>query len=179
MAVSTGYKWLLGPYGTGFFWIAREWIERLPLGAVYYMGLSGARDLHTMFSRELVPAPGARRWDSAETASFANLMAFDASLDFVQRIGVGVIQQYIDALTNQIGDCMPRDRCVLASPAERQRRGPYVCVSAADASSTASLYEKLSAAQISVSLREGALRISPHIYNTPDEISRLIEVLKS
>jgi len=39
MAVCSGYKWFLGPYGTGFFWIASEWIERLPLGAVYFMAL--------------------------------------------------------------------------------------------------------------------------------------------
>ena len=179
MAVSTGYKWLLGPYGTGFFWIAGEWIERLPLGATYYMGLNGARDLHTMFSRELAPAPGARRWDSAETASFANLAAFDASLDLVQRIGVGAIQRYVDTLTNQLIECMQGDRCVLASPEQRERRGPYVCVSALDPNATTALYEKLSAAQISVSLRERALRISPYIYNTPDEIARLVDVLKS
>ncbi|HKQ86008.1 MAG TPA: aminotransferase class V-fold PLP-dependent enzyme [Candidatus Acidoferrales bacterium] len=179
MAVSTGYKWLLGPYGTGFFWIASEWIERLPLGAVYYMGLSGAGDLHTMFSRELAPAPGARRWDSAETASFANLAAFEASLDLVQRIGVDTIQRYVDTLTNQLIQCMHGDSWTLASPEQRERRGPYVCVSARDPNATAALYEKLSAAQVSVSLRERAIRISPYIYNTQDEISRLVEVLKS
>lgn len=179
MAVCSGYKWLLGPYGTGFFWIAEEWIDRLPLGATYFAALEGARDLHAMPSRDFRVAPGARRWDSAETANFTNLAAFDASLDLLERIGAENIQRHVDALTNQVIEMMPRDRITLASPEPRDRRGPYVCVSARDPNETRGLYEKVRAAQIHLSLRENALRIAPYIYNTPDEISRLLDVLKS
>ena len=179
MAVCSGYKWLLGPYGTGFFWIAEEWIERLPLGAVYFMALIGAHDFHAMPSNEFRPAPGARRWDSAETGNFTNLTALDASLDLLERIGADRIQQHVDALTSQLAEALPRDCFVLASPESRDRRGPYLCVSAADPKDTPAAYEKLRAAQISVSLRNHALRIAPYIYNTREEISRLVDVLKS
>jgi selenocysteine lyase/cysteine desulfurase len=179
MVVCAGYKWLLGPYGCGFFWIANEWIERLPLGAVYFMALEGARDLHSMFSRELRPAPGARCWDSTETANFTNLAAWETSLDLVQRIGVDALEHHTASLVDEIIERLPRNRCVLASPEQRERRGPYVCVSALDANDTAALYQKLRGAQIFVSLREKALRISPYFYNTPADISRLIETLKS
>jgi selenocysteine lyase/cysteine desulfurase len=179
MAVCSGYKWLLGPYGAGFFWIASEWVERLPLGAVYFMALEGARDLHAMFRQELRPMPGARRWDSPETANFMNLAAFESSLDLVLRIGLDAIARHVDALVGQIIERLPRDRCVLASPEERSKRGPYVCVSARKPEETTALYEKVRAAQIHVSLRENALRVSPFLYNTPEEISRLIDVLSA
>jgi selenocysteine lyase/cysteine desulfurase len=177
MAVCSGYKWLLGPYGTGFFWVASEWIERLPLGAVYFMGLEGAREFHAMPTGDLRPAPGARRWDSAEPASFTNLAAFESSLDLVLRIGVAAVERHNDALVAEIIDGLPRTTCTLASPAERQRRGPFVCVSADDPKQTRALYEKLLAAQVFVSLRENALRVSPHVYNTPDEIARFMKIL--
>jgi cysteine desulfurase/selenocysteine lyase len=177
MAVCSGYKWLLGPYGTGFFWVASEWIERLPLGAVYFMGLEGAREFHAMPRGDLRPAPGARRWDSAETASFTNLAAFESSLDLVLRIGPEAVERHNDALIAEIIDGLPQTNYVLASPAERQRRGPFVCVSARDQKQTLALYEKLRSAQVSVSLRENALRVSPHIYNTPQEISRFMKIL--
>jgi selenocysteine lyase/cysteine desulfurase len=177
MAVCSGYKWLLGPYGTGFFWVASEWTERLPLGAVYFMALEGARVFHALPTGNLRPAPGARRWDSAETANFTNLAAFDASLDLVLRIGVDAVQRHIGALVDEIISRLPDTRCVLASPAERERRGPYVCISARDPKDTPAIYEKLRAAQISVSLRGNALRIAPHIYNTSVDISRLMKVL--
>jgi selenocysteine lyase/cysteine desulfurase len=177
MAVSSGYKWLLGPYGVGFFWIAREWIDRLPLGAVYFMALEGAHDFDALPTSNPRPMPGARRWDSAETANFINLAAFDCSLDLVLRIGTDAIERSIDALVAEIIDGLPRTGCVLASPAERERRGPYVCIAAPDPKGTRALYEKLRAREISVSLREGALRIAPHIYNTPEDIARLVEAL--
>lgn len=179
MAVCSGYKWLLGPYGTGFFWIAEEWIDRLPLGAAYFAALEGARDLHSMFSRDLRVVPGARRWDAAETANFTNLAAFDASLDLLERIGGESIQRHVDALTNQVIELMPRDRVALASPESRERRGPYICVSARNPNETRALYEKVRAAQIHLSLRENALRIAPYIYNTRDEVSRLLDILTS
>ncbi len=179
MAVCSGYKWLLGPYGTGFFWVANEWVERLPLGAVYFMALEGARDFHAMPSENLQPMPGARRWDSPETANFTNLAAFESSLDLVLSIGLDAVARHVDGLVGELVERLPRNRCVLASPEERSRRGPYVCVSALKREETTALYHKVSAAQIHVSLRDNALRISPYLYNTPEEISRLIEVLSA
>ena len=179
MAVSSGYKWLLGPYGAGFFWIASEWIERLPLGAVYFMALEGARDFHALPSENFEPVPGARRWDSPETANFTNLAAFDSSLNLLLGIGLDAVARHVDGLVCELIERLPRDRCVLASPEERVRRGPYVCVSARKRDQTMALYQKVRAAQIHVSLRDNALRIAPYLYNTPEDISRLIGVLST
>ncbi|HXU48868.1 MAG TPA: aminotransferase class V-fold PLP-dependent enzyme, partial [Candidatus Binatia bacterium] len=144
-----------------------------------FMALEGARDFHALPSREFRPAPGARRWDSAETANFTNLAAFDTSLDLLERIGAENIQNHADALTNEIIERMPRDHVALASPEPRERRGPYICISAINPDDTRAIHEKLRAAQIHVSLRGTSLRIAPYIYNTQDEIARLIDVLKS
>jgi cysteine desulfurase/selenocysteine lyase len=179
MAVCSGYKWLLGPYGAGFFWIANEWIERLPLGAVYFMALEGAREFHAMPAENLQPVPGARRWDSAETANFTNLAAFESSLDLVLSIGLDLVARHVDGLVGELIERLPRNRCVLASPEERSKRGPYVCVSALKREETTALYDKVRAAQIHVSLRDNANRIAPYLYNTSEEISRLIEVLSA
>ncbi len=81
------------------------------------------------------------------------------------------------ALTREIIERLPRDRCALASPAEEERRGPYVCVVARKAGDTAGLYEKLREAQVIVSLRENALRIAPYLYNTAEDVSRLVKTL--
>jgi len=179
MAVCSGYKWLLGPYGAGFFWIANEWIERLPLGAVYFMALEGARDFHAMPSENFQPVPGAGRWDAPETANFTNLAAFESSLDLILRIGLDSVAQHVDGLVRELIERLPRNRCVLASPEERLKRGPYVCVSALKREETPALYEKVRAAQIHVSLRDNALRIAPYLYNTSEQISRLIGVLSA
>ena len=177
MAVCSGYKWLLGPYGSGFFWVANEWVERLTLGSVYFMALEGARNFHALPIENQQPVPGSRRWDSAETANFTNLAAFDSSLDLLLRIGTSAIAAHIRSLVDELIKRLPGTRCRLASPEECDRRGPYVCISASNPADTPTLYERMRSAKVHVSLRENALRIAPHIYNTREHISQLVEIL--
>jgi cysteine desulfurase / selenocysteine lyase len=174
---SSGYKWLLGPYGTGFFWASPEWMNRFPCGPFYWQALEGARNFHFLPLEHLRAAPGARRWDSAETGNFINLAAWDASLGLLTKIGVEAVAKYNASLVGELIDRLPRDRFVLASPAEREHRGPYVCISARNPERNRELCDKLREAQIIVSLRENALRISPYLYNTAEEIDRLVNLL--
>jgi selenocysteine lyase/cysteine desulfurase len=62
----------------------------------------------------------------------------------------------------------------LVTPADASRRGAIVSVRPRDARSASA---RLSAARIAHSLREGAIRLSPHFYNTADEIERTLEVI--
>jgi selenocysteine lyase/cysteine desulfurase len=101
----------------------------------------------------------------------------DASLALLLRIGVETVREHARRLTAMMIDRLPRDRFVLASPASADARGTYACVAARKQEKTAHLFEKLRAAQIFVSLREGALRISPHLYNSERDIDRLLAVL--
>jgi selenocysteine lyase/cysteine desulfurase len=174
---SSGYKWLLGPYGTGFFWASPAWMSRFPCGPFYWQALEGARNFHFLPLEDLKAAPGARRWDSAETGNFINLAAWDASLDLLGKIGADAIAEHNASLVGELIERLPRDRFVLASPAERERCGPYVCISARNPERNRELCDKLREVQIIVSLRENALRISPYLYNTPEEIDRLIKLL--
>jgi selenocysteine lyase/cysteine desulfurase len=57
------------------------------------------------------------------------------------------------------------------------RRGPYACFSARTPEKTADLYKKLVAENVFVSLREGNLRVSPHVFNTERDIDKLISVI--
>ncbi|MGA3295757.1 MAG: aminotransferase class V-fold PLP-dependent enzyme [Candidatus Acidiferrales bacterium] len=174
--VSSGYKWFLGPYGTGFFWVAPEAAQRLQTGPLYYQALEGARNFHTLPLENLRAVPGAFRWDSPETANFTNLAALDASLDLILRVGVDAIARHNDRFVSEIIQRLP-ECFTLASPAGRERRGPYVCLSARDPEQTKATFERLREARIFVSLREGALRIAPYLYNTPEHVSRVIDVL--
>jgi cysteine desulfurase / selenocysteine lyase len=174
---SSGYKWLLGPYGTGFFWAPRQWTDQFPSGPFYWQALEGARNFNSLPLDNLQAAPGARRWDAAETGNFINLAAWDASLDLIVKIGVEAIANHNHALVSEIIERLPRDRIVLASPRERERRGPSVCVSARNPERNREIFEKLRAEQIIVSLRENALRIAPYLYNTREQIERLVKVL--
>ncbi len=178
--VCAGYKWLLSPFGTGFFWARQELIDRLQPGPFYWMAIDGADRFHSLTGADVqhkpVPAQ-ARRWDLPETASFFNLAAMEASLEFVARVGAQTVWEHNLALIEHLITRLPVDRMVLASPREAERRGPYACVRARQPERTKELYEKLRAEKIYVSLREGSLRVSPYLYNIERDIDRLIAVL--
>lgn len=175
--VAAGYKWLLSPYGTGFFWARGDLIEQMRVGPFYWMALEGADKFHTLSFCAWKAARGARRWDSPETGSFFNLAAMDASLEFLHRVGVETVWEHNNRLLGEMIERLPLDRCVLASPRDPAERGPYACIAARSLEKTATLYEKLHAANVIVSLREGALRVAPHLYNTERDLDRLLGVL--
>jgi cysteine desulfurase / selenocysteine lyase len=174
--VSSGYKWLLGPYGTGFFWVAPEATQRLQTGPLYFMALEGARNFHSLPLDNLRAVPGARRWDSAETANFTNLAALEVSLDLILRVGLEAVAQHHHRIVSEIVEHLPE--CFrLVSPAERERRGPSVCIAARDPEKTKAALEQLRGARVFVSLREGALRVSPSLCNTLEDAARFLEAL--
>lgn len=174
---AAGYKWLLSPYGTGFLWIRSGVMNKLREGPVYWQSLEDAANFHSLPSGTYARSESALRWDSPETASFLNLTAMEASLEFIHRIGVETIWRHIRGLIDELIRRLPLDRCVLASPADPDARGPFVCVQSRKPDAGPALYEKLQKANIVVSLRDGALRISPHLYNSERDLDRFLTVL--
>lgn len=174
---AAGYKWLLAPYGTGFFYIREALIDRLEVGEIRWLSVEGAEDFNRLPREGWRLHPSARRWDASEVSNFLNLSALKASVEFLLRVGVGEIERHAQGLCRYLIEHLPRDRCVLRSPAEAARRGPFVSVAARTAAKTRELWETLRKENIFVSLRQDALRVGPNIYNREWEMDRLIAVL--
>ena len=177
--VCAGYKWLLGPFGTGFFWAKSELIAKMRPGPFYWMAVPGSHNFSSLSFDDPKPEPAAKRWDTAESASYFNfnLVAMDVSTDFVVRMGPETVAAHNRKLIDLMYERLPKDRCVPASPLEADRRGSYGCFAARTKEKTVALYQKLREENVIVSLREGNIRVSPHLYNTERDIDRLISVI--
>jgi cysteine desulfurase / selenocysteine lyase len=175
--VSAGYKWLLGPFGTGFFWAKSEHIAMMRPAPFYWMAMGGADNFAAMATAEPKPGGDAKRWDAAETANYFNHSALEASVEFVLRAGPEIVAMHNHKLINFMYERLPKDRCVPTSPLDPAQRGPYGCFAARSPEATASLYERLCKENIVTSLREGNIRVSPHLYNAERDIDRLISVI--
>ncbi|MEA3245616.1 MAG: aminotransferase class V-fold PLP-dependent enzyme [Gemmatimonadota bacterium] len=177
--VCAGYKWLLSPYGTGFFWAKPGVRDVLRPAPFYWMG-QDARTFATLNLKDPAPASGAKRWDSAETSSYFNfnLTAMDASAAFVCRVGAAAVQAHNRALIEHLFARLP-DGLSPASPPAPEGRGPFGCFVAATAEATAALHQHLLRHDVFVSLRDGKIRVSPHLFNTVDDIERLLAVARS
>jgi selenocysteine lyase/cysteine desulfurase len=175
--VCAGYKWLLSPYGTGFFWCKNEHTEKMRPGPFYWAAQEGAENFSSLSCESPKAVPGARRWDMAETSNYFNFAAMDASLQFVLEFGPETVEAHNRKLIDFLFERLPKDRCVPASPLDSVRRGPYGCFAARSPEKTAELYHKLAKEKIITSLREGNIRVSPHLFNTERDIDRLITAI--
>lgn len=175
--VSAGYKWLLSPYGTGFFWAKLELTDAMRPGPFYWAAAEGAENFHSLALENPKAARGARRWDMPETSNYFNFAAMDAALQFVLRVGPETVLAHNHRLIDFLFERLPKDRCVPASPLDSAQRGPYGCFTARSKEKTAELYQKLAKEKIVTSLREGNIRVSPHLFNSERDIDRLISAI--
>jgi cysteine desulfurase/selenocysteine lyase len=177
--VCAGYKWLLSPFGTGFFWVKSEHLNIVRPGPFYWMAVAGSDNFAALNFDDPKPAASAKRWDSPEWASYFNfnLAAMDVSVDFVLRMGPELVAAHNRKLIELLFERLPKDRFVPASPLDAARRGPYGCFAARSPEKTAEVYKHLRKENVVVSLREGNIRVSPHLFNTERDIDRLINVV--
>jgi cysteine desulfurase / selenocysteine lyase len=176
--VSAGYKFLLGPFGTGFFWAKPEHVANMRPGPFYWMASKGIdHNFASMDFANPTAAPSGKRWDAAETANYFNQAALDASVKFVLQAGPETIATHNHNLIELLYERLPKDRCVPTSPLDAAHRGPYACFAARAPEKTAALYDRLRKENIIVSLREGNIRVSPYLFNTERDIDRLISVI--
>jgi selenocysteine lyase/cysteine desulfurase len=178
---AAGYKWLLSPYGTGFFWCRQDRFDTLRPGPFYWMATEGAGDFSALNFANPTPVAGASRWDTPEWAGAWNvhLAAMAAAVGFVESIGPAAIKVHNDRLIDRMFERLPLDVVQVASPLDGASRGPYGCFRARTPERTRTIFDTLSRAGVIVSLREGNIRVSPHLYNTDDHVDRLIELVEA
>jgi len=175
--ICAGYKWLLGPFGTGFFWAKSEHISKMRPGPFYWMAAEGVDNFAALATAPPRPAQAARRWDAAETANFYNLAAMGPGIELAARIGAETVSAHSHKLIDLLFSRLPPDRFVVASPLDRKQRGPFGCFQARTPEKTKEFYDKLRNENVIVSLREGRVRVSPYVYNNERDIDRLLSVV--
>jgi len=172
--VCAGYKYLLSPWGTGFLWSKPENAATLRPGPYNWL----SQDVESFARLNYVdPSPGRTlsRWDAAEASSIYNfnLTIMEASARFVLNATPALIHDHNQSLINYFFERLP-DGYRLASPREASRRGVFGCIEVGSRSDTESLYQTLRDEQFVVALREGKIRVAPHLLNSTHEIDRLL-----
>ena len=160
-----GYKWMLGPYGTGFAWVRPGLAEELTPGNVNWFSLAGARDFNRLSECDLVYEPGARRFDVNEPGNFFNMAGAAASARYLSRVGLPAIERHILSLQDRVIAGLPPGMRSLA-PTGQEERSNILCIATEPAERSEELFDRLLEHRIYLSRREGALRISPHLFNT-------------
>jgi selenocysteine lyase/cysteine desulfurase len=165
-----GHKWLLGPEGAGIVWSRRELLERLHTIGVGWHSVVGASD----FSRiDFRLKPHAGRWEGG-SHNFAGITALGASLQLLLDAGIDAVSEEVLRLTDYL--CERAAQAGIAVFSSR-RPGEWSGIVSLNVADPAGAVRRCREAGVVVNQRAGRLRVSPHAYNTPEEIDRLMECL--
>ena len=175
--VSCGFKWLCGPYGTGFCWVRPDLLASLANRPAYWLGHLAQEDLGQETAVRLRDDLGAAAWDVFGTANFLNFRPWTAAVEYLLGIGLDGVAARDQALVERLLQGLDPDRYRLASPRRGPGRSTLVVLDHRQPGRTETLHRELAAAGVDVALRRGRLRVSPHLYNTEADIDRALEVL--
>ena len=127
--VCAGWKWLLGPYATGFCWVSPDLLAKLQYNQIYWLSMLTADDLgREQLDLTLRDNPGAARYDVFATANFFNFKPWAAAIEYLLGHGIGIVREHDDALVQQIIDGLDRRKFVVTSPEAGQRRSTLVFI---------------------------------------------------
>jgi cysteine desulfurase / selenocysteine lyase len=175
--IGVGYKWLLGPYGLGYVVIQPELAERLDVGNVNWFATNKSEDFNRLADLALGPRAGAMRFDMNETANFFNVAAGIAAVRYINTVTPAAIEVHAQGLIAHLTAGLPEGYTPM-SAGDRLRSNIF-CFKGPSEDATARKHASLRRQRIAISSREGALRVSPHIYNTRDDIDRLLAALRA
>jgi selenocysteine lyase/cysteine desulfurase len=172
---AVGYKWLLGPYGLGYLYVAPKWRESgVPLEQSW-IARAGSDDFSRLVDHTDAYRPGARRFDMGESPQFVLVPMAIAALLQVLVWGVERIQQTLSLLTEKVAQrAADIDWAVLP----REQRSAHMIGIRHARGIPAGLPQLLHDANVFVSVRGDSIRIAPHLYNDAGDIERLFAVLR-
>ena len=167
-----GQKWLLSPWGSGFVYVRRDLIAALDPAITGWLSFEGTDDLTRLTRYDDTLRADARRFELM-TLPYQDFAGLNSSLELLLGLGVESIEEHLRTLHAPVVYWAERSGARIASPRGASASG-ILCVEPSDVQEA---HRRLKAARIVCSLREGALRFSPHCYNTVAEMERVAHVL--
>ena len=170
-----GSKWLCGPMGTGVFYCKRESSDLLEPSNI------GGETAETNENGELTYKELPDRFQ-AGFRNYVGLAGMESSVTFLQNLGWNNIRNHIISLSNLFIDEIGKiSESKVFCPEDESERTSIVSFEI-EKQDPEKIVSELSQKGIIIAKREiyekPVLRISPHIYNTKDEILNLTEELK-
>jgi selenocysteine lyase/cysteine desulfurase len=174
LLVCAGYKWLLGPKAAGFLVAGERLLEGRPI-ELNWITRDGSEDLGRLVDYREGFRQGARRFDVGEHANPIAISMLTTALEQILAWGVENIREYCAPLADRAAEALRDSRYALAPPEER---APHLFgIRVPDAERLPRIVEALKARNVHVSRRGSALRVSPHVFNTEEDIAALAEAL--
>lgn len=171
---SGAQKWQLSPWGTGFVYVRRELVQAIDPIDVGWACMKSSTDYTRLTDYGFDFFDDARRFEVV-TLAYHDFAVANASTRILLDLGVDAVSAHITALGSRIVEwAQSRADVRLVTPADPERRAGVIAFAS---DSLGAMANGLNAAHVTHTVREGAIRLAPHFYNTSEEIERVLRIL--
>ena len=166
-------KWMIGPIGAGFLYVRRELLPVLnPVAA----GWRGVVDRDDYFKYDSPLRQSGERFEPG-SPNFVGLQGMEAAIELLLSVGMAEIEARILILTDYLIAELQARGCTIGTPIQHRHERSGIVSFRHPAVDSAELCEHLHAADVLVSVRGDLIRVSPHFFNTGDDLDRLLAEL--
>ena len=172
LLVCAGYKWLFGPYQYCFAVVGDRLLEAEPFEH-NWITRKNSQDFSALVNYQTEYQPGALRFDAGERSNFILVPMLVEALTQLEKWGITNIQTYCAELSSGLAQALQDSPYSIAS----ERSAHLFGVRVADAEQIPAILAELRRRQVYVSQRGASIRVSPHVYNTIDDVHALAQAL--
>jgi len=167
------YKWLLGSYGNAFAYFSPSSCKKIQRTYANWMVSTLSKDTGSLTTYTLETLPEAKKFDRGQAPNPLVTRCLMGSLDLLMKVGPECIEKHNIDLQRYFLENINTDayemRC---TPGESS-----IAVVVPKGKDALALYQKLRKAGVNLSLREGGLRLSFHLFNSKTQVQNLLELL--
>ncbi|MGA9117747.1 MAG: aminotransferase class V-fold PLP-dependent enzyme [Bacteroidota bacterium] len=168
-------KWQMAPHGSGFLYVTEDLQSRI---AQKYLGWLSVHDPWQFHDYDQPIAASARRYEGG-SLNMPSLWGLHASLSTLLEFGTAGIERHILAITEILRDGLaeiPGIRVVTTYP--DQERAGIITVALPNNLSGQDVFKRILSRGVTIALREGQLRYSPHFYCTAEDMAGAVQATK-
>ena len=172
------YKWLLGPYGRAFLYVAKRHQSGIPLEQTSY-GRKSVRSEQSVYFTDTGYVGDARRFDMGERDHFISMEMAAIGMEMMAAWGAPAVAARTGALTARLEEGLTETAGQMISFPQARFRTPHIFSLGFRGGLPDRLTQKLAAQKVYVAPRLGRLRVSPHVYNEEADIDRFVAALRA
>lgn len=173
LACST-YKWMLGPYGHAFAYFSPKAQELVAHKTGNWVVSPNSRVVYNLLDYTTETLPGARKYDRGQASNMLAMSCLEAGIEFLSEIGLVNIKQHNASLRDYFLANFPKNKFEIITP--QNLMGNIVALKGKNIDPV-NLESELKFRNVDVSVRQGNIRLSFHIFNSKDQVDTLVDTL--
>jgi selenocysteine lyase/cysteine desulfurase len=170
---STGHKWMMAGYGSGFVYLSRELLDRTRPRAISWMSVE---DPFAMRNDSITLRADASARAETGCPHFAGIFALGEAARRVLEIGAEKIERRALALNRRMTDSLASAGWRVLSPLRSEAARSAETLIAAD--DPAGVVKHLSRHNVAVTIKPEGFRAATHFFNDETDIERLVAALE-